>query len=132
MNSSDDSIEKSTIEELPFENTNFDISLFFAKLEVNIEDGLDYYNKYYYKSYVTNDLWKYYIDTNNNPNIIKVKGKKFELNGYYINIDGKENKIGNLLKRFYVYVKYNTFGYEKDCLFTKSLQTPEKDGIIDK
>ena len=31
-----------------------------------------------------------------------------------------------ILKRFYVYVKYNTFGYEKDCLFTKSLQTPEK------
>ena len=49
MNSSDVSIEKSTIEELPFENTNFDVSLFFAKLEVNIEDGLDYYNKYYYK-----------------------------------------------------------------------------------
>ena len=28
MNSSDDSIEKSTIEELPFENTNFDVSFF--------------------------------------------------------------------------------------------------------
>ena len=101
MNSSDDSIEKSTIEELPFENTNFDVSLFFAKLEVNIEDGLDYYNKYYYKSYVSNNLWKYYIDANNNPNIIKVKGKKFELNGYYVNINGKENKIGNLLKCCY-------------------------------
>ena len=115
MNSSDVSIEKSTIEELPFENTNFDVSLFFAKLEVNIEDGLDYYNKYYYKSYVSNNLWKYYIDANNNPNIIKVKGKKFELNGYYVNIDGKENKIGNLLKCCYQAVRLY---YESDNINT--------------
>ena len=37
-----------------------------AKLEVNIEDGLDYYNKYYYKSYVSNNLWKYYYENLNN------------------------------------------------------------------
>lgn len=106
MNLSDVSIEKTIIEELPFENTNFNASLFLNKLEIDIKDGIDYYNKYYYKACTTNNLWKYYIDADNNPNIIKIKGKKFELNRYYVNINGEEKKIGNLLKCLYQAIRF--------------------------
>lgn len=94
-------IEKTIIEELPFEDANFDVSLFLDKLEIDIEDGLDYYNKYYYRAYVTNNLWKYYIDEDNIHYIVQVNDKLFELNNYHININGKEKKISNLLKSRY-------------------------------
>lgn len=94
-------IEKTIIEEIPFENTNFNASLFLDKLEIDIKDGIDYYNKYYYKAYVTNNLWKYYIDEDNNHYIVQVNDKLFELNNYHINVNGKEKKISNLLKSRY-------------------------------
>lgn len=95
------SIEKTTIEELPFETNCFNVYLFIAKLKTNIKDGIDYYNKYYYKTRKTNNLWSYDINDDNKPDLVKVDDKMFEWHDYTININGKEKKINKLLKNEY-------------------------------
>ena len=95
------SIEKTTIEELPFETKCFNTLLFFAKLKINIKDGIDYYNKYYYRTRKTNNLWSYDIDDDNKPCLVKVDDKMFEWHDYTVNINGKDKKINNLLKNEY-------------------------------
>lgn len=96
------SIEKTIIEELPFETKCFSVSLFIAKLKTNIKDGIDYYNKYYYRTRKTNNLWSYDINADDNkPELVKVDDKMFEWHDYTININGKEKKVNKLLKNEY-------------------------------